>query len=386
VKLEQPGDDRTLLPALGRRFTATTDHPGNRMKGVVMKVRGTRVARAAGLAALLAGIALGTAVASPIKWIPVQLGSHTFGHVRSPDAFVVRAGPNQVGFKKGGENCGCLDGPQGPMLFDVGQNGSVWVLDILNHRLLAWKSGHAARPTRRVVLPNLDIRDFALGRDGTIYLYAVYAKPPAGDSGANLWALTPTGKVRWRAHAETGNALRLGPNGALYSIGASMRNPAGWTPLTTAAGRPLSLAAQRRGTTRFEPLPGGMHLVVSQLGVHEIHFALVDRSRKIVRAWRIRSTTPVALARRSLMPALVGRDLVTGLDVSKQVKGRFLSEHLVMRLSPNGTRDRFSLDGKAVWGDDGAETITELRIGSDSRLYQLRTNPKTGLRIASYTL
>src|SRR4051794_26594438 len=69
-------DDRTLLPALGRRFTTPTDHPDNRTKGVVMKAQETRVARAVGIAALLAGIALGTAVASPIRWIPVQLGSH----------------------------------------------------------------------------------------------------------------------------------------------------------------------------------------------------------------------------------------------------------------------------------------------------------------------
>ena len=351
-----------------------------------MKRLRTRVVSGVGLAALLAGIALGTAIASPIKWIPVQLGSHTFGHLRPPEAFVARAGPNQVGFKKGRENCGCLDGPQGPMLFDVGRNGSIWVLDILNHRLLGWKPGQTARPAHRLALPKLDIRDFALGRDGTIYLYAVYAEPPVGDSGANLWALTPSGKVRWRAHAMTGNALRLGPNGALYSIGASKHDPAAWTPLTTPAGRPLSLAAQRRRTRPFQPLAGGMHLVLTALGVDEVHFALVDRSHHVVRAWRIRSKTPLAPAARALTPVLVGGDLVAALDVSRQAKGDFRSEHLVMRLSPSGTRDRFSLDAKAVWGDDGVAPITALRIGSDGRLYQLRTNPKTGLRIASYTL
>ena len=339
-----------------------------------------------GLTALLAGMTLGTAAASPIKWVSVQLGTHTFGHLRSPDAIVVRAGPNQVGFKKRGSNCGCMDGPEGPMLFDIGRNRSIWVLDILNHRLLVWKSGRPAQAARSLALPKLDVRDFALGRDGTVYLYAVYAEPPAGDSGANLWALTPKGRVLWRAHAAMGSALRLGPNGSLYSIGAIKRNPAAWTPLTTPSGRPLSLAAQHRGTTTFQPLAGGLHLVSSQLGVHEVHFALVDRSGKVVRAWRVRSKTPVTLVPRALTPTLVGGDLVVQLDASRQVNGKFHWEHVVMRLSSTGTRERFSLDAKAVWGDDGAEPITALRIGSGGRLYQLQTNPKTGLRIASYSL
>jgi hypothetical protein len=347
-----------------------------------MKTRSAATLILLGLTVLL----VGTATAAPIKWVSVQLGTHTFGHLRAPDAVVAHAGPTEVAFKKRGKSCGCMDGPQGPVLFDVGQNASVWVLDILNHRLLEWKRGRPAHPARRLALPKLDVRDFALGRDGTIYLNAVYAEPPNGDSGANLWALTQTGQVRWRAHAETGTALRLGPDGVLYSVGADKANPAGWTPLTSRAGRPLSLAAERRGRTAYQPLAGGMHLLANQLGAHEIHFAVVDRSHQVVRAWRIRSRTPVALARRTLAPALVGGDLVAQVDVSSQVNGKFVSEHIVMRLSPTGTRDRFSLDAKAVWGDDGAEPITALRIGADGRLYQLRTDPKIGLRIAKYSL
>jgi hypothetical protein len=348
---------------------------------MVMKAQRTIAATVAGLAAVVAGIALATAGASPIKWVPVALGTHTFGHVRAPEAVVVKAGTNQVGFKKRGGNCGCLDGPQGPMLFDVAQD-SIWVLDVLDHRLLAWKSGRPMHPVRALALPKLDIRDFAVGRDGTIYLYAVYAEPPAGDSGANLWALTPSGRVRWRVRARTGSALRLGPGGALYSVGASKRNPAAWTPLTTPAGRPLSLAAQRRGSVSGQPLAGGIHLVMSQVGMHEVHFALVNRSQKVVRAWRITSKTPLELAQRELTPKLVGDDLVVAVDVSRQLK----SEHVVMRLSATGTRARYSLDAKAVWGDDGAEPITALRVGPDGKLYQLRTNPTTGLTIARYSL
>jgi hypothetical protein len=335
-----------------------------------------------GLIVLLAGISLGTAAASPIKWVSVPLGTHQFGKVRAPDAVVAKAGPNQVGFKKGGTGCGCTDGPAGPVSFDVARNGSIWLLDVLNHRLLVWQPGHPARPARTIKLKGLDVRDFALGRDGTIYLYAVYAEPPPGDSGANLWALTPGAKVLWRAHALMGNALRIGPNGALYSVG--VKRAAAWTPLTTSAGRPLSLAQQRRGTTPFQPLAGGTHLIASQLGVHEVHFAVVDRSHKVVRAWRVTSRT--RLTPGTLTPALVNGGLVVQLDVSRQTKGAFLWEQQVLRLAPSGSRASFSLDAKAVCCNDGAGAITTLRVASDGRLYQLRTNPKTGASIARYSL
>ena len=350
-----------------------------------MNVRRAVASTVTGLMVLLAGITLGTAAAAPIKWVSVPLGTHQFGHMRAPDAIVLHAAPNQVGFKKEGSGCGCTDGPEGPMLFDVAPNGSIWLFDVLNHRLLMWRPGKPARPARSLPLPKLDVRDFALGRDGTIYLYAVYVKPPAGDSGANLWALKSSGRVLWRAHATMGNALRLGPDGSLYSI-ARKAGAASWTRLTTAAGKPLSPAAQRRETMPFQPLAGGLHLVSTQLGLHEVHFALVDRSHKVVRAWRVTSRTQIELPQRALTPALVGGVLVVQLDVSRQVEGKFLFEHMVMRLAPNGMRRSFSLDAKAVWGDDGAEAVTALRVGSDGRLYQLRTNPKSGASVARYSL
>jgi hypothetical protein len=352
-------------------------------KGVVMKARAAALT-VGGLAILLAAIALATAAASPIKWVSVPLGTHQFSHLRAPDEIVARVGPDDVGFKKNGRGCGCTDGPAGPVSFDVARNGSVWLFDILNHRLLVWQPGKPAHPARTIQLGSkLDVRDFVLGRDGTIYLNAVYAEPPAGDSGANLWALAPNGHLRWRAKAKLGNALRLGPNGVLYSVGGA-RNEGGWTPLTTSAGRPLSLAAQRRQTRRFEPLAGGMHLIATQLGAHEVHFALVDRAGKVVRAWRIRGRTQMTLAPSALTPSLVGGELVVPLDVSRQM-GR-LSEHMILRLGQSGASRQFSLAGNAVCCYDGSGASTPLRVASDGRLYQLKTDPTTGVRIARFSL
>jgi hypothetical protein len=328
------------------------------------------------------GIFAGAAGATPIKWVSVELGTHRFGRLQEPAALVAKAGPTEVGFKKG-DGCGCLDGPQGPTLFDVAPNGSVWLLDVLNHRLLVWERGHPARPSRTVDLKGLDVRNFAVGRDGTIYLYAVYAEPPAGDSGANLWALSPTGHVRWRAHARVGDALRLGPDGALYTLGAFQGS---WTPLTSASGRPLSAAAQRRGTVRFQPLAHGMHLIATQVGAHTVHFASVDRLRKVVRAWRVTSRTREALSGRTFTPAEVGGDLVVQLTVSRQRGGKLVREYQILRLTPNGAGKQLALDANAVWGDDGTAPLTALRVGADGRLYQLRTNPRTGVSIARYSL
>ncbi|TML07327.1 MAG: hypothetical protein E6G38_09055, partial [Actinobacteria bacterium] len=124
-----------------------------------MNARRATVLTVVGLALFLAAITLGTAAASPIKWVSVPLGTHQFGHLRSPDGIVAQAGPNEVGFKKGGTGCGCMDGPGGPVSFDVARNGSIWLFDVLNHRLLVWRSGAPAHPARTVRLgSNLDVR------------------------------------------------------------------------------------------------------------------------------------------------------------------------------------------------------------------------------------
>src|SRR4051812_10106342 len=325
-----------LFPGVGCGFTALVDSPGNRTKGAVMRARRALAITVAGLA-----VFAGAAVAAPIKWVSIDLGEHRFGQLRTPDRIVARAGPSEIGFAKPGGRCGCGDGPRGPMLFDVAPSGSVWLLDILNHRLLVWQPGHPAGAARTVPLKGLDVRDFVLGRDGTVYLYAVYAEPPPGDSGANLWALKPSGQVLWRAHALMRNALRIGAGGVLYSVGVA--GSTGWTPLTTTAGRPLSIAKQRSRSTRSEPLGRGLHVVASQVSSHEVHFALVDRTGRVVRAWRIESRTHVALGGRVLTPALKGDDLIVAVDVSRRAGAAILWEHQIVRLTPSGAGAQFAV-------------------------------------------
>lgn len=352
--------------------------------------------RAFAVAVVLAAVAVSVqpAAASPIKWLAVQLGTHTFGHLSAPDAVVARAGADDVGFECGkpsacageqspaGEGCGCIDVlPQGPTAFDVRRDGSVWVFDGVKHRLLAWQRG---RPAGSVPLP-ADVRDsdVVLDRNGTIYVFGgnVPHRPYL-----TLYALTRSGRIRWHAPTTVGSSqarLVLGWDGAVYAVGPSATPT--WTPLTTSSGRPLTLAAQRRRSGKLQPLARDVRLLTTQVSPHEVHFALVDRTHIVLRAWRVTSRTNLALGR--LLPALVGGDLVVGLDVTRQAGTVFRWETLILRLAPSGgTRLRLALDARAVWDPDGTTARTTIRIGADGRLYQLRTDPKTGVRVTRFSL
>jgi len=329
------------------------------------------------------------APASPIKWLAVDLGVHSFGHLSLPGAIVARAGADAVGFECGkpsacspeqpsGGGCGCIDTlPQGPTAVDVARDRSVWVLDGVKHRLLAWQRG---RPARAVPLPaDVGDSDFVLGRDGTIYVFGgnVHGKPYL-----TLYALTRAGRVRWHAATTVGSSqarLLLGWDGSVYSVGPSA-SPT-WTPVTTPAGRPLPLSTQRARSSHLQPLARGLRLLTTQVSEREVHFALVDMRGTVVRAWRVRSRTSLEVGR--LAPALVDGDLVVALGVYAVRK----NETAILRLRASGpARLRVTLDGRAVWDPDGTTARSVVRIGADGRLYQLRTDPAKGVTVARYSL
>jgi hypothetical protein len=330
------------------------------------------------------------AAAAPIKWLAVNLGAHRFGHLSTPDVVVARAAADGVGFECGRPSacptnepspaggCGCIDVlPQGPTSFDVGRDGSVWVFDGVKHRLLVWQRGRAFRS---VPLPS-DVRDsdFVVGRDGTIFVFGgnVHGRPYL-----TMYALTRTGGVRWKAATTVGSSqarLFLAWDGTVYSVGPSATPT--WTPLTTPAGHPLALAVQRRRSSRLQPLTHDLRLSTTQISEREIHFALVDRAHRVVRAWRVTSRTSLEVAR--LVPAVVGGDLVVGLGVYAGKR----SETTILRLRPSGpTRARLTLDGRAVWDPDGTTARSTLRVEPDGRLYQLRTDPAKGVTVARYSV
>lgn len=329
----------------------------------------------AGLALLLAGAMFQPAAASSVTWLTVRLGTHRFGHLSKADAIVAKAGPKDVGFwtPENGEGPGI-----GPWSFDVARDGSMWLMDEFNDRLLVWSRGRPKRPARIIPLPFPAPVDFALGRRGMVY---VFSQPP-GDRGY-LYALTAAGKVRWKARTivELFNSqLRMAPDGSLYYYTYGEQ---GWVPVVTSTGRPVPLAEQRRRASPYQPLSGGLRLLTADVSRHEKDFTVIDQAGKVARAWRVTSKT--TLWPGPATAALVGRDLVVAVDVTRQTKTEFLWEHLILRLgSAGGTRARLTLDPHVISGVD--PPITELRVGPDGQLYQLRLSLKTGASIARYSL
>jgi hypothetical protein len=109
-----------------------------------------------------------------------------------------------------------------------------------------------------------------------------------------------------------------------------------------------------------------------------VRFALVDRSDRVVRAWRITSSTRLGPMRAAA--ALVGGDLVVPLEVSRGP----LSERLILRLGATGaTHAPFALESRTIVGD--VNPFAPLRISGD-RLYELRTTRTGGASIAAYSL
>ncbi len=340
---------------------------------------------------LIAGLALalsataGPAGATTIAPTQVPLGAHRFGHLRAPDAVAAHADAAEVGFSEPPKGA---DGvAYGPWSFDVAQDGSIWLLDEVNHQLLVWQPGRPEHPARKLPLPMDPLEgmaDFAVAPDHTVY--ATYVPPPGpGPKTLRLCALTPSGQVRWTAATinEIFNApLRIGPDGALWAF---MGQPAQvWTPLTTPAGRPLSLAEQRRRTGPQQPLPGGQRLTITHVSAHEQHVTIEDRAGQPLRGWRITSQTD--LGAEGATPALVSGDPVVVVGISEQTTAKFLYEYEVLRLARTGGASlRFAInpDSRAVWGD---VPITGVRVGPDGQLYQLRISRASGVDIVRFSL
>jgi hypothetical protein len=351
--------------------------------------------RAAILLSLLtaAAVAVGPAAGASIHWLRIDLGAHRFGHLTRPDAVVARAGAAAVGFECGkpsmcpgarpsSDSCGCIDTvAQGPTGLDVAADGTVWVFDGVKHRLLAWRRGRPAPPVRSVRLP-VDVHDsdFVVGRDGTIYVFGgnVTRRPYLW-----LYALRPTGAIRWKAQSTIGSSqarLLLAPDGSVVAAGPAAVPT--WTPLTTPAGRPLTLAVQRARSGPLQPLGGGLRLSTTVLSPREVHFALIDAERRVVRAWRVTSRTTIAPERISA--SLVGGDLVVALSVTRDGTP-FRWEDVALRLTADGrVRSRLVLNPRTVWDPDGSTTRTTTRIVPDGRLYQLRTDPAKGLTVTRF--
>jgi hypothetical protein len=308
----------------------------------------------------------------------VPLSKHRFGHIREPDAILAQAKPGS-----GRGEVGFTCPPEGlcetPWSFDIGADGSVWVTDTANQRLVGWTPGHPDKPTRTIPL-SFGAADLAIGPDGTIYVSG--SKPGVG---MRLFAFTPDGKHLWTGPLLSqifNQHIRFGGDGILYGA----EGQTGWAPAVGADGRPISLAEQRLGARAYQPVSAKSQLVVSApWRVPPHHVAPTDwrvaltttDSGHLQQVWRIVSADDISPSFQATS-AVVDGDPVIVFEVYD------LANHLMEydQLSPSGeVALRFSLGP----GSDGAAT-TDVRVGPDHAIYQLQNDPKLGLKIARYPL
>ena len=330
--------------------------------------------------------------------IRIRLGKHHFGDPAPHGTVVGRARADQVGWQIPPEDCGC--GPSfGPETFLVGRDGSVWLDDGLNNRLLGWNAGRPDSIVRTVPLPDRSAdHDVALGPNGTFYVTGVQGQ--GASAHFVLYRIGPAGRVIWKSRLAgspsdfssfnlgDNSQLRTGPDGTLYLLAGMMGLPGGewgWMPVATASGHMIAPAAQRRGTYwPDQPMAGGMRLISEAYTakvdgpVREMRYALLDRRGRLVRSWRVTSKTDINPDFAT--PALVGGRPAVVLDVSDAAAGKM--EYLVLRLGPHGASSRFTLP-RLIYGDN---LLADVRIGPGGRLYQLATSPQTGVVISRFSL
>ena len=342
---------------------------------------------------------LSVTVRSPAAWIlsravVVSLGRHAFGHTRTPDAVVAHARAEQVGWQLSEPGHGPSFGPE---TFLVRSDGSVWLEDSLNNRLLAWQTGRPYAPASSLQLPPFSAdHDVAFGPNGSVYVTGTIKTGTAHYH--VLYRVAADGRVLWRVRlggygrddgafaVGVNSPLRLGPDGTVYCLVGMFNRPGGepgWMPVATRDGRPIAIPQQRRRTLwPYQPVARGLRLVsetytaVVDGAPHEARYALIDRRGRVVRAWRVLSRTAINF--NYTTPELIGGNVVVVLDVTA---GRQW-EYEVLRLGARGAVARLSLP-RAVFGDN---LLADIRIGPDGRLYQLGSSPVSGVSIYRYSL
>jgi hypothetical protein len=324
------------------------------------------------------------------KPVVVKLGTHQFGQTQSSTDVVARARADQVGWDISEEY------HSGPQTFLTAADGSTWLEDSINNRLLVWSPGSPSDFARSIPIP-YGRGDVAFGPAGTLYVTRILGS--GTDTHIVLDRLSGAGKVLWESglggvyspFAETfvlgaNSPLRVGPDGTVYCL-LQMGLPGdewGWMPVATPAGKPLSPSVQRRSVHwPFQPVAGGLRLVGGETYMahdggapHEIRYALVNRAGKVVRSWRILSTTDMNF--HQTVPDLAGGDPVVVIDF--QEPGQW--EYEVLRLGPQGAAAKLSLR-RDVFGDT---LLPDLRVGADGKLYQLSTSPDTGITVTRFSL
>jgi hypothetical protein len=286
--------------------------------------------------------------------VDVRLGPHRFGAVHRADARVAEAkwgsGPAEVGLEQG-KNLP----PIGGSSFDVGRDGSVYVLDEAKRRLLRWRTGaHSSTPVPLAIDGTL--ADMALGQDGTIY---VLESPTMTERSPRLRIFDAAGRAQASVEVaeRTAAQVRPGPEGALVLQYPSAQ----WMPAAI-GGRPLGAPAQKVAGRAGRVLPDGREVLVLRRE-NEIRVAVVSRAG-VSHSWRVTSETPLAEVQ---LAEPVGNRLVLVARVYTDDRDEFVA----LVLDHGGLVRKHTL-ASADWAETAP--ISRFRLVGSS-LYQLGSTP-----------
>jgi hypothetical protein len=264
--------------------------------------------------------------------------------------------PWGTGRYRAGLSPGSESATLGPPSFDVDSGGRIFLLDAMQHRIAVFRDGRLLRQIAVSIGPQSDI---AVAGDATIYL-----------------ASQQDGRVRTLALSPSGHAVDrrdLGP-----SILGEIRAPGSrafvhvlpadaWVPLDPIGGRP------RAGL----PLPSGRMLLDSVVG-GSVRIGLA-RGARVARSFELVSDRP--LGELALGARDAGRGLVAVARVLPTTAER-AGRYVAVRLGPSGRMESFAMPA-GRFADQPA--YSQIRLGADGALYQLRTFPD-GMRILRYEL
>jgi hypothetical protein len=292
-------------------------------------------------------------------WATVDVGAARFGRSQAPSS-VVREftwghGDAAIGLDSGREQSRI-----GPSAFDVGPDGSVVLLDQVNHRLVVLRRG--ARPAQIPIEFGGGEGDLAVGADGTIYVLDSSAKPL-------IRSFTAAGApiAAGRLAEPTADMVRIGPGGPLvHSYPSEM-----W--LLTGPGRPPFAPDRQLASARTErPVRGGLGVVV-HASPSEVKLGLV-RGDRVEHAWVLRGEA-------SFGEVQLAEPYGNGMLVVVRLWDEHHAGFRVLRLSAEGVVRSFDV-APAEWAESASLSRFRLR---GSTLYQLRSDP-SGIEIARFEI
>lgn len=283
----------------------------------------------------------------------IDLGVHTFGTPRSPDARVLNASwgsePGQAGLA-GSRALGFA----GPSSFAVGAEGNVTLLDQVNGRAERWARGRIEAVPLAV---SGGLADFAVEPDGTM---DVLEPPNRLTPFPLLRSFRDDGTPKWaqRLADRTWAKLALTPEGPAIQQQPSEQ----WLP-GAEHGAALDRRAQAARGRSGRPVGRGREIVVDRVGSDELRIAELA-GNAVMRSWRIMSTTPLGEVQ-------LAEPRGDGIVVVLKTYTEDRAEYVVLVLRKDSVAERFSV-APSEWAESAP--LARFRLVGSS-LYQLGSTP-----------